>query len=104
MILGNLSGGIAYFSSDTLLNDTTIISSNILNNKQANFSIYPNPASSRITVESSEIGIIKIKNLLGKTIYKSRKSNYLTEINTSQFAKGIYILQLNGMSSKMLIQ
>jgi hypothetical protein len=104
MILGNLSGGIAYFSSDTLLNDTTTIPSNILNNKQANFSIYPNPASSRITVESSEIGIIKIKNLLGKTIYKSRKSNYLTEINTSQFAKGIYILQLNGMSSKMLIQ
>jgi len=104
MILGNLSGGIAYFSSDTLLNDTTTIPLNILNNKQANFSIYPNPASSRITVESSEIGIIKIKNLLGKTIYKARKSNYLTEINTSQFAKGIYILQLNGMSSKMLIQ
>jgi len=104
MILGNLSGGIAYFSSDTLLNDTTTIQLNILNNNQANFSIYPNPASSKITVESSEIGIIKIKNLLGKTIYKARKSNYLTEINTSQFANGIYILQLNGMRSKVLIQ
>jgi hypothetical protein len=102
MILGNLSGGIAYFSSDTLLNDTSI--TNTLNNKQTNFSIYPNPASSKITIESSEIGIIKIINLLGKTIYKARKSSYLTEINTSQFAKGIYILQLNGMSSKVLIQ
>ena len=104
MILGNLSGGIAYFSSDTLLNDTTTIPLNILNNKQANFSIYPNPASSKITVESSEIGIIKIKNLLGKTIYKTRKSDYLLEVNISHFAKGIYILQLNGMSSKVLIQ
>ena len=104
MILGNISGGIAYFSSDTLLNDTTTIPTNTQNNKQANLSIYPNPASSKITVESSEIGIIKIKNLLGKTIYKSRKSSYLTEINTSQFANGIYILQLNGMTSKMLIQ
>jgi hypothetical protein len=102
MILGNLSGGIAYFSSDTLLNDTSI--TNTLNNKQTNFSIYPNPASSKITIESSEIGIVKIINLLGKTIYKARKSSYLTEINTSQFAKGIYILQLNGMSSKVLIQ
>ena len=102
MILGNLSGGIAYFSSDTLLNDTS--TTNTLNNKQTNFSIYPNPASSKITIESSEMGIIKIINLLGKTIYKARKSSYLTEINTSQFAKGIYILQLNGMTSKVLIQ
>ena len=102
MILGNLSGGIAYFSSDTLLNDTS--TTNTLNNKQANFSIYPNPASSKITIESSEIGIVKIINLLGKTIYKARKSSYLIEINTSQFAKGIYILQINGMTSKVLIQ
>jgi hypothetical protein len=102
MILGNLSGGIAYFSSDTLLNDTS--TTNTLNNKQTNFSIYPNPANGQVTIESSEIGIVKIINLLGKTIYKARKSSYLTEINTSQFAKGIYILQLNGMTSKVLIQ
>ena len=55
-------------------------------------------------IESSEIGIIKIKNLLGKTIYKVRKNNYQHEINTSNLANGIYILQLNGMSSKVLIQ
>ena len=102
MILGNLSGGIVYFSSDTLLNDTQI--TNTLNNNQVNFSIYPNPVSRKLTVESSETGIIKIKNLLGKTIYKARKSNYLAEVITSHFANGIYILQLNGMSSKILIQ
>ena len=102
MILGNLSGGIAYFSSDTLLNDTS--TTNTLNNKQTNFSIYPNPASGQVTIESSEIGIVKIINLLGKTIYKARKSSCLIEINTSQFAKEIYILQLNGMTSKVLIQ
>tara|TARA_B100000780_G_scaffold206941_1_gene147334 strand:+ start:1 stop:1086 length:1086 start_codon:yes stop_codon:yes gene_type:complete len=104
MILGNLSGGIAFFISDSLLNDTTIIPVNTLNNKQTNFSVFPNPASNKITIESNETGIIKIKNLLGKTIYKARKSNYLLEINTSQFANGIYILQLNGMSTKLLIQ
>ena len=104
MILGNVSGGIAYFSSDTLLNDTSIISTNILNNNQEKFSIYPNPAGNKLTIESSEIGIIKIKNLLGKTIYTLRKNNYLLEINTSHFANGIYILQLNRMSSKILIQ
>ena len=104
MILGNLSGGIAYFSSDSLLNDTTTIPVNILNNKQVKFSIYPNPSTSKLTVESNEMGIIKIKNLLGKTIYKSRKNNYLFEINTSHFLNGIYILQLKSMSSKIVIK
>ena len=102
MILGNLSGGIAYFTSDTLLNDSS--TTNILNNKQSNLSIYPNPSSSQLTVESNEIGIINIKNLLGETIYKVKKSNYLFEVNTSNFADGIYIFQLNGMSRKVLIQ
>ena len=102
MILGNLSGGIAFFSSDSLLNSNS--TTNTFNNQQANFSIYPNPASSKLTIESSEIGIIKIKNILGKTIYKTKKSNYLIEINTSNFTHGIYIFQLNGMSSKVLIQ
>ena len=102
MILGNLSGGIAFFSSDSLLNSNS--TTNTFNNQQANFSIYPNPASSKLTIESSEIGVIKIKNILGKTIYKTKKSSYLIEINTSNFTHGIYIFQLNGMSSKVLIQ
>jgi len=102
MILGNLSGGITYFSSDTLLNDTLI--TNTLNNKEKTFRIYPNPTRNKLTIESSEIGIIKIKNLLGKTIYRSKKANYILEINTSDFAKGIYILQLNSISSKFLIK
>jgi len=101
MILGNLSGGIAYFSSNNSLNDSSI--TNLLNKKR-NFSIYPNPANNKLTLESSEIGIIKIKNLLGKTMYKSRKSNYVLEINTSHFVNGIYILQLNSISCKVLIQ
>ena len=102
MILGNLSGGIAFYSSDSLLNDT--IPTNTLSNKQTNLRIFPNPTSSKITVESNEIGIIKIKNLLGKIIYKAKKSNYILEINISQFANGIYILQLNGTSTKVIIQ
>ena len=103
MILGNLSGGIAYFSSDTLLNDTTTIQTNTIN-ELLKFRIYPNPATNKLTVESSETGTIKIKNLLGRTIYNSRKNNYLCEINTSHFENGIYILQLNSISSKILIQ
>ena len=102
MILGNLSGGIAYYSSDTLLNDTS--TTNTINIKQTKITLYPNPTSSKLTVESSELGIIKIKNLLGKTIYNKRKNDYLLEIDISYFTKGIYIFQLNSMTSQIIVQ
>ncbi len=102
MLLGNLSGGITYFSSDTLLNDTS--TTNIQNSNQEDFSIYPNPAKNKLTVKSSEIGILEVKNILGNTIHKEKKNNYLLEVNMSHFANGIYIFQLNGKNSKVLIR
>ena len=98
MILGNLSGGISYFSSDTALVSGTE------NHPQHNLVIYPNPTSNKLTVESNLLGKIAIKNLLGKTVYTTKKTTNSISINTSKFAKGIYILQLNGTSSKVIIQ
>ena len=98
MILGNLSGGISYFSSDTALVSGTE------NHPQHNLVIYPNPTCNKLTVESNLLGKIAIKNLLGKTVYTTKKTTMSISINTSKFAKGIYILQLNGTSSKVIIQ
>jgi len=98
MILGNLSGGIAYFSSDTLL------ISSIQNSTQHNLLIYPNPATNKLAIESDLLGNISIKNLLGKTVYTVKKNTYSTNINISHLANGIYILQLKGTSAKILIQ
>jgi hypothetical protein len=98
IILGNLSGGIAYFSSDTSLISST---HNIIPNK---ILVYPNPATDMLVLESNDNGIIYIKNLLGKVVYKARKNSNNLKINTSKFASGIYILQLNEISTKILIQ
>ena len=98
MILGNLSGGIAYFSSDTSLINSTY---NIMPDK---ILVYPNPATDKLVVESNDNGIIYIKNLLGKVVYKTRKNSNNLKVNTSKFASGIYILQLNEISTKIVIQ
>jgi hypothetical protein len=98
MILGNLSGGIAYFSSDTSLISST---HNIMPNK---ILVFPNPATDKLIVESNDNGIIYIKNLLGEIVYKVKKNSNSLMINTSKFTSGIYILQLNGISTKILIQ
>jgi len=102
MIIGNLSGGIAYFSSDTLLINTTV-TSNILQSHN-NFKTYPNPTTNKLIIDSDILGNITIKNLLGNTIYSEEMNSNRFEINTSQFSKGIYFLQLNKMSRKILIQ
>lgn len=71
------------------------------------FSLFPNPAPSQVTVvlpQEQEIAIqeISIYNSLGQRVYTTQE----TTINTSQFPKGIYIIQIRtqeGTSSKRLI-
>ncbi len=73
-------------------------SANLINELDENkFSIYPNPANDRLTVqlnsENSLIQNLKIINLLGETIdeYKELNKNS-TRINTNRLKVGIYLL------------
>ena len=103
MIVGNLSGGISFFSSDTLLTDTTI--TNVSNQtKNIDFTIYPNPAKTNFTIKSSETGTVTIKNLLGNTIYNKKKTEDILKINISQFSKGIYVVLFKGLNKKLVVE
>ena len=103
MIVGNLSGGIAYFSSDTLLTDTTSTS---INNQitEEDLQIFPNPAKDSFTLKSKLKGNVTVKNLLGNTIYSSKKNNTTLLVNTSHFPKGIYIVLFEGLSRKLIVE
>ncbi len=103
MIVGNLSGGISFFSSDTLLTDTTITNSSN-QTKKIDFTIYPNPAETNFTIKSSETGTVTIKNLLGKTIYNKKKTEDVLKINISQFSKGIYVVLFKGLNKKLIVE
>ena len=52
MIIGNISGGIAYFSSDSSLQHTDTVIVSIENNKDYIFNIFPNPTTTKITIHS----------------------------------------------------
>ena len=66
--------------------------------------VYPNPTTDKLVIESNTKGIIYIKNLSGKVVYKARKNSKNLTINTSKLTSGIYILQLNEINTKILIQ
>jgi len=72
---------------------------NISDIQEPEFKIYPNPANDFIKIEYSENANfsdlnIKIYDIFGKLILSQKAENEL-EISTSEFATGIYLLQLS---------
>ena len=101
MIVGNLAGGISYFSSDSIFNDTTILYNNNLNKNL--FSIYPNPNQNKINISSTLNGEIKIYNLNGKIVKRKQKISEIETINISDLDKGIYLIKFLRNTKRFII-
>ena len=104
MIIGNLSGGISYFSSDSLLNDSNIVITNSSILADNRFNIFPNPTKKTLTINSKKNGTVQIYNLTGDLIFNKIKNHEELNINTSQFPKGIYLIRLNRNTQKLIIE
>jgi len=102
MIIGNLSGGIAYFSSDSSLNNTT--TGYINNKKPIEFSVFPNPSDNSFTISSKSRGIVQIYNMLGKAVYTNIKEDNKLIVSNKTLSKGIYIIKLNKEIKKLIIK
>jgi hypothetical protein len=58
-------------------------------------SIYPNPTSSQLTIESKKkVKLITIINSLGQEFYKKSEALLIENINTSNWESGSYILKI----------
>nr|NQU93395.1 T9SS type A sorting domain-containing protein [Bacteroidota bacterium] len=79
------------------------------------FSVYPNPASDKLSVDLTNISednvSISLLNTIGQTVYKSQNginSHATFTINTSSFSDGLYTLILEGSdkftSQKVIIK
>tara|TARA_B100000925_G_C22001494_1_gene471538 strand:+ start:664 stop:2841 length:2178 start_codon:yes stop_codon:yes gene_type:complete len=101
MIIGNLAGGISYFSSDSIFNDTTILYNNNLNKNL--FTIYPNPNQNKINISSTLNGEIKIYNLNGKIVKRKQKISEIEIINISDLKKGIYLIKFLQNTKRFII-
>jgi hypothetical protein len=90
--------GINYYrvvsvDKDGKLNYTVIKSLNV-NHSSLNVITYPNPANDFVTIQGNNIKQIKIINQLGQTIQQLNNITQHQTINTKQFTKGIYIVQV----------
>jgi hypothetical protein len=75
----------------------------------AELTIYPNPATSIVTIECANANQLLIIDYLGRTVKQFKVSSEKLIINTKQFAKGLYTVQIittNGdlKTEKLMIQ
>ena len=73
--------------------------------KKIGINIFPNPSTGKFTIESKKSYIIDVSiiDLSGKVIYKDSFNNVNSkEVDLSEFAKGLYILQLNVENEKII--
>ena len=97
-IIGNYSGGLSFFSSDSsLISTQNFIPRNNLN-------IYPNPTQYEIIIEGNSFGDIDIVNSFGQLMLKSKKQSIRHRVNVNQLNSGIYFLKLGKYSSKFIIK
>ena len=98
LLIGNFSGGLSFFSSDSVI----IINSNSTDIN--NFNIYPNPTERFITIENNHFGELRIKNTLGKTVLKINKATEKITLDLKGFKSGFYLIEINSYSSKIIVQ
>ena len=99
MILGNISGGFSYFSSDT-----NIVTNIYYINNNKEIIIYPNPTYEKLNINSSINGMLIIRDIYGREVYRREKTQNHLIINTILYAKGVYIIQLEDSFKKFIIK
>lgn len=107
-----LSGGWDVINNATLVLSTnfgstyefqfsTDLCENTVNELAENNSliVFPNPANERVFIDSKLLGgQIEIFDMTGRMVDSTRISNARTEINTSRYPQGLYIIKANNQS------
>ncbi len=99
------------FGNNLYLNNVEVGSTVGLFDKNANgdgFSIFPNPASTSITITGNENAQIDLFDLQGKNVLSVIPKSIQTTLDIQSFQKGIYFVRITGESAtktvKLIIQ
>jgi hypothetical protein len=72
---------------------TTLLNVGLSDNGIENIKVFPVPASDQLTLELNSSGIIVIRDLSGREMYRSEKEAGRSIIDISAFASGTYIIE-----------
>jgi hypothetical protein len=74
-----------------------------INDPAAALNVYPNPASGSVFVVSGkELNTISLYNSMGGLVYQLKSKNTKEEIDLTKLPAGIYVLQVNGKTTRLV--
>lgn len=78
---------------------------NVEDIEKSNITVYPNPATSEITVNSNsnEKTLVEMYNIVGQKVYSEQFVN-TTKINVSNMKAGVYMLKVNNHTTKVVVK
>ena len=102
------SPGVLYVTNENkFYYEQSTSSTGIYENSNLFFSVFPNPASDQITIETNEYLMgneFAIYNSIGKSVRKGSITTKETIVNLNDLATGIYILSINNQIYKVIKQ
>ena len=102
------SPGVLYVTNENkFYYEQSTTSTGIYENSNSFFSLFPNPASDQITIETNEYLMgneFAIYNSIGKSVRKGSITTKETIVNLNDLASGIYILSINNQIYKVIKQ
>jgi hypothetical protein len=105
---GNICTDQQYkLSWEIFITNTNCVPTNINQHTLLNeLSIYPNPAKDKLTVTliNSDNSIITITDVLGKQLIREKLADSQTELNVSELNSGIYFVNVNGKTQKIVVE
>lgn len=98
LMYGQIGGGIAFYIGGDIIEDIAVQPG------ASNFSIFPNPTNSEVTIrlneEPSSADYLMVFNSLGQMIYQEQMTSRSTIIDLTNYSAGVYVLSLSGSKGK----
>jgi len=94
------------FYQDNSGTDYIVVQVTSLDETYANVKVYPNPTKDVINIEGEDLRSISIVNMFGQTIYQAKVEGQKAVIDMTQYATGIYTMQvktLNGTAMRQVV-
>lgn len=90
---GDADGWVIKFDVATFANELTI---------EDGLAVYPNPASEKLNIKMYDMekpALIRVKNMVGQTVYAISTADKMVSIDVSQWMSGIYYMVVSGKSA-----
>lgn len=73
------------------------------------FSIYPNPATDKITLDLGDLTLdanneVSIINNLGQIVYQTNLQSQISNISLKDFESGVYFIQIGNLRRKLIVK